>query len=73
MEAIRDYFNNLASFLNNGAGLEGDAVLLSHKKSSNMTYLVINRLDYITQVLIHFFFMVFIDNLRKNWTTKIEK
>jgi hypothetical protein len=54
MEAIRDYFNNLASFLNNGAGLEGDAVLLSHKKSSNMTYF-------------------FIDNLRKNWTTKIEK
>jgi len=55
MEAIRDYFNNLASSLNNGAGLEGDAVLLSHKKSSNMTYLVINRLDYITQVLIPFF------------------
>nr|WDZ67655.1 homing endonuclease [Leptographium wingfieldii] len=55
MEAIKDYLNNLASPLNNGAGLEGSAVSLSYKKSSNMLYLVINRLDYISLVLIPFF------------------
>lgn len=54
MEAIRDFFNNLASSVNNGAGLDG-AASLSHKKSSNMIYLVIHRLDYIAQVLIPFF------------------
>ena len=51
---IRDFFNNLASSVNNGAGLDG-AASLSHKKSSNMIYLVIHRLDYIAQVLIPFF------------------
>jgi hypothetical protein len=54
MEAIRDFFNNLASSVNNGARLDG-AVLLSHKKSSNMIYLIIHRSDYIAQVLIPFF------------------
>jgi len=54
MEAIRDYLNNLASSLNDRAGLDG-AIRLSYKKSSNMIYLAIHRLEYISLVLIPFF------------------
>jgi hypothetical protein len=57
MEAVKDYLNNLgpkAGSLKNRVELDG-AVKLSYKKSSNMTYLVIHRSDYISQVLIPFF------------------
>lgn len=67
MEAIRDYLNNLASSLNDRAGLDG-AIRLSYKKSSNMIYLAIHRLEYISLVLIPFL-IVLLDNLRKNWIT----
>ena len=86
-EAIRDYLNNLASLtcvghlplhklagcsLKAGRGLDGAAVSLSYKKSSNMIYLAIHRLDYITKYLFLFLIVLF-DNQRKNWITKIEK
>ena len=64
MEAIRDLFNNLDSSSTNGQGLD-DAATLYTQESSNMLYLKINRLDYITHVLIPFF-----DSL--NWQSKKE-
>lgn len=60
MEAIRDFFNNLGSTILNGQCL--DAAKLSHH-GEDMVYLTINRLDYISKVLIPFF-----DNLI--WQTK---
>jgi len=53
MEAIRDFFNNLGSTIDNEQPL-GDAARLSHHINS-MVYLTINRLDYIAKVLIPFF------------------
>jgi hypothetical protein len=53
MEAIRDFFNNLGSTIDNGQ-LLGDAARLSHH-TNGMVYLTINRLDYIAKVLIPFF------------------
>lgn len=53
-EAIKDFFNNLGLGNTNIQGLDGAAILY-HQKSSNMIYLKINRLDYITLVLIPFF------------------
>lgn len=53
MEAIRDFFNNLGSTVYaNGRSLDNAAILYH---SNNMVNLAINRLDYITKVLIPFF------------------
>jgi hypothetical protein len=53
MEAIKDFFNNLGSTVYaNGQSLDNAATLYH---SNNMINLIINRLDYITKVLIPFF------------------
>lgn len=65
MEAIRDFLDNLAVVSVKGQELAGGAVKLNVKNYNKMVYLSINRLDYISRVLIPFF-----DSL--SWKSKKE-
>lgn len=63
MEVIKDFFNNLGKTVN---GRDLNDVARLSCRCNDMVYLTINRLDYITQVLIPFFDAI-------TWRSKKEK
>jgi len=64
MEKIQDFFNNLGKTVNGQDFNDVAKLRLSHNK--DMAYLTINRLDFITNVLIPLFDALI-------WRTKKEK